>query len=49
MWYTGAFEAYNVQYLPLHLLLDRTGRIVEVNPRGERLAHAVEEALANAK
>jgi len=45
-WYSGPFEAYKVTYLPLVLLLDRAGRIVEVNPRGPRLDRAVEQALA---
>jgi hypothetical protein len=34
-----------VRYLPLHLLLDRGGRIVDVNPRGEQLDEAIERAL----
>jgi len=46
MWYSPPFEAYEVNYLPLHLLLDREGRIVEVNPRAEGLDDAVERALA---
>jgi len=44
-WYAEPFEAYDVRYLPLHLLLDGEGRIVEVNPRGERLDEAVARAL----
>ena len=47
-WYSAPFEDYDVRYLPLHLLLDREGRIIEVNPRGERLDGAVERALEGA-
>ncbi len=34
-----------MSYLPLHLLLDREGRIVDINPRGEQLDEAIERAL----
>jgi hypothetical protein len=44
-WYSEPFEEYDVRYLPLHLLLDSEGRIVAVNPRGEGLDAAIEEAL----
>jgi hypothetical protein len=44
-WYSAPFEAYDVRYLPLHLLLDRDGRVAAVDPRGERLDEAVERAL----
>ncbi len=44
-WYGPPFEAYNVRYLPLHILLDEEGRIVSVNPRGPLLDRAIEEAL----
>lgn len=44
-WYPEPFEEYNVSYLPLHLLLDREGRIVDVNPRGKALDEAIERAL----
>ena len=44
-WYSGAFEAYNVRYLPLHLLLGPDGRIIDVNPRGEQLDGSIERAL----
>ncbi len=44
-WYSPPFEAYDVRYLPLHLLLDGNGRIVDVNPRGGQLDAAIERAL----
>jgi hypothetical protein len=44
-WYAAPFEEYDVRYLPLHLLLDSRGRIVDINPRGEQLDEAVERAL----
>jgi hypothetical protein len=47
MWYAGPFEAYDVGYLPLHVLLDRQGKIAAVNldPRGQ-LGPAIERLLA---
>ena len=47
-WYSPPFEPYDVRYLPMHLLLDREGNIVDVNPRGEALDEAVAQALAAA-
>lgn len=44
-WYSAPFEEYDVRYLPLHLLLDDSGRIVEVNPRGKKLDEAIARAL----
>lgn len=46
-WYSPPFAAYDVSYLPLQLLLDREGRILEVNPRGRGIVEAVERALAD--
>jgi len=45
LWYSGPFEEYGVRYLPLHLLIGRDGRILEINPRGEELDRAIERAL----
>lgn len=46
-WYSEPFEAYDVRYLPLHLLLDAEGRLVEVNPRGERLNVVLRQLLGD--
>ena len=45
-WYSAPFEAYNVRYLPMYLLLDRKGDLVAVDPRGDELDDAIERALA---
>lgn len=45
-WYSAPFEEYDVHYLPLHLLLNSEGLIVKVNPRGDQLDTAIDEALA---
>lgn len=45
-WYAPPFEAYNVRFLPLYLLLDRDGKIAAVNPRGRALDRAVERELS---
>jgi hypothetical protein len=45
-WYPPPFDAYDVRYVPLYLLLDREGRIVSANPTRAALGPAIEEALA---
>lgn len=40
-WYSEPFEAYNVGYLPFYLLLDRQGRVIDVDTRGPRLDRAL--------
>ncbi len=45
-WYPPPFDAYDVRYVPLYLLLDREGRIVRVNPHRGDLPAAIEAALA---
>lgn len=49
-WYGPPFEQYDVRYLPFSLLLDREGRVIDVNPHGrKRLDAAVAEALGTAE
>jgi hypothetical protein len=45
-WYRPPFEAYDVRYIPLYLLLDRNGKVVEANLRGAALDRAIERELA---
>jgi hypothetical protein len=45
-WYRPPFEAYNVRYIPLYLLLDRNGKVVGANLRGAGLDRAIERELA---
>ena len=44
-WYAPPFEGYDVRYIPFNVLLDRDGRVLAVDLRGEALAGAVERAL----
>lgn len=45
-WYRPPFEAYNVRYIPLYLLLDRSGNVVGTDLRGAGLDRAIERELA---
>jgi hypothetical protein len=44
-WYGPPVEAYDVSYLPFNLLLDRDGRVIDMDVRGRALDAAVERAL----
>ncbi len=45
-WYPPPFDAYDVDYVPMYLLLDREGRILEVNPPVDDLGRVVERVLS---
>lgn len=45
-WFAPPFEAYDVHHIPFNLLLDREGRVVEVDPAPSRIEAVIERALA---
>ena len=45
-WYGPPMDVYGVGFLPFNLLLDRQGRIVEMEVRGEDLQGVIARALA---
>lgn len=45
-WYNPPFEPYDVGYIPFSVLLDRGGRVIATDLRGDSLDRAVERALA---
>jgi peroxiredoxin len=45
MWNSVIVPVYNIQGIPMNYLLDREGRILEINLRGERLQERLEELL----
>ena len=47
MWDSGPASSYEIRYIPFNFLLDRDGRVIALDLRGEALAARIEKAIAS--